>query len=202
MSRPPPAPVPVVPAAPVTSVRASLSPRRFALYILFASMTMLFGAVLVGFVFTRLQNPVWRTPEMAALPTGLWLSTAVLIGVSISFQAALAAARKNRSETLNRRLLLGTVLVAGFLGAQVQNWAIIHRGELLSPIRTLYPSTFYMLTGIHHKKLRGMSNAAALVRHLAGVTKGAAMCPACLAATAALAAKALAAGGFAAVAVK
>ena len=149
MSRPPPAPVPVVPAAPVTSVRASLSPRRFALYILFASMTMLFGAVLVGFVFTRLQNPVWRTPEMAALPTGLWLSTAVLIGVSISFQAALAAARKNRSETLNRRLLLGTVLVAGFLGAQVQNWAIIHRGELLSPIRTLYPSTFYMLTGIH-----------------------------------------------------
>ena len=134
---------------PPTSNSNELTPRRMALYVLFGSMTMLFGAILVGFFFTRVQNAIWQTPEMAALPRGLWLSTLLLIAVSTAFQGALNAARKNRLEALNRRLLLGTAAVIAFLAAQVQNWMVIHKGELASPVRTLYPSTFYMLTGIH-----------------------------------------------------
>lgn len=134
---------------PPTSNSSELTPRRMALYILFGSMTMLFGAILIGFFFTRVQNAIWQTPEMAALPRGLWLSTALLIAVSTAFQGALNAARKNHLEALNRRLMLGTAAVIAFLTAQVQNWMVIHKGELASPVRTLYPSTFYMLTGIH-----------------------------------------------------
>ncbi len=127
----------------------SLSPRRMGLYILFGSMTMLFGAVLVGFFFTRAQNAVWITPEMPALPRGLWFSTLLLIGVSASFQSALTMARSNRTDALRRRLFLGTALVVAFLLAQVLNWRVIHAAELLSSVRTLYPSTFYLLTGVH-----------------------------------------------------
>jgi cytochrome c oxidase subunit 3 len=110
---------------------------------------MLFAASIVGYLATRSANLIWRTPEMAELPKGLWLSTAVLLATSLALESARKALRHNRQQALLRRLWLSVACIAVFLLVQVQNWAVMHQGELAAPIRTLYPYTFYLLTGLH-----------------------------------------------------
>ncbi|MFZ5891357.1 MAG: cytochrome c oxidase subunit 3 [Myxococcota bacterium] len=135
--------------------RAGLSPARLGLYVLFASLTMLFGAAVVGFLITRAQNPVWRTPEMPRLPNGLWVSSVLVLGISAAFQSALVAVRKNQPATLVRRLWIGASLAALFLFAQLQNWLFMERALSGIAVRTLYPYTFYVLTGLHAAHVLG-----------------------------------------------
>ena len=81
-----------------------LSAASLALSILMASMTMLFGASIVGYLITRAQNPVWRTEGMPDLPLGLLASTACIGVVSYAFAKAVAAVRRNHFEQLERWL--------------------------------------------------------------------------------------------------
>jgi cytochrome c oxidase subunit 3 len=113
-----------------------------------ASMTMLFGASLIGYLVTRFQNPVWRA-GMPGLPNGLWASTALLAVVSFALWRAVAAAKRNRFEALEGFLWLSGAAALGFLVMQVQNWHVMMRAEALASAKTLYAFTFFMLTGLH-----------------------------------------------------
>jgi heme/copper-type cytochrome/quinol oxidase subunit 3 len=113
-----------------------------------ASMTMLFGASLVGYLVTRFQNPVWRA-GMPGLPSGLWVSTGLLVIVSLAFSRAIAATRRNRFEALEGFLWLAGAAALGFLVMQAQNWHVMMRAEAAASARTLYAFTFFMLTGLH-----------------------------------------------------
>lgn len=129
--------------------RAGLSPRQLGVYVLFASLSVLFAALLVAYFITRSQSPLWRTADMPKLPFGLWLSTLLVLSISSTFQSALFAVRKNHPTALVQRLWLGTGLIALFLFVQLQNWLAMYRGMFSAPVRSLYPYTFYMLTGLH-----------------------------------------------------
>lgn len=142
---------------------AGLSPRRLGTYVLFASLSVLFAACLVAYFVTRAQSPLWRTADMPRLPGGLWLSTLLIFCISAAFQSALVAVRKNHPAALVQRLWLGTGLVALFLSAQIQNWLAMYRGMLASAVRSLYPYTFYMLTGLHAAHVVGGLVPIALV---------------------------------------
>ncbi len=126
-----------------------MSPRSLALGVLMGSMTMLFGASLVGYLITRAQNPVWRTADMPALPRGLLLSTLIIVLVSAAFQRAVSAARRNNFEALERWLWLACAGGVAFLLAQVVNWRAMMTVQGSVAVRTLYAFTFYMLTGLH-----------------------------------------------------
>ena len=141
--------VPPAPTGSTRPARSGLSVHRLGLYVLFASLTVLFVAAVVAFLITRTQSPVWRTPEMPRLPHGLWLSTGLVIAISASFQSALHAVRKNQVAALVTRLGIGTGVAALFLFAQLQNWLYMHNALAGVAIRTLYPYTFYVLTGLH-----------------------------------------------------
>lgn len=132
-----------------TASRERLSARRLGVYLLFASLSVLFIASLVAYFVTRAQSPLWRTHDMPRLPVGLWLSTLSILGISAVFQSALGAVRKNHPSALVQRLWLGGALVLMFLFVQLQNWLVMYRGLLDAPARSLYPYTFYMLTGLH-----------------------------------------------------
>jgi heme/copper-type cytochrome/quinol oxidase subunit 3 len=132
-------------------------------YVLFASLSVLFAASLVAYFVTRAQSPLWRTEDLPRLPLGLWLSTLLIFGISSAFQSALGAARKNHPAALMQRLWLGTALVALFLFAQVQNWLAMYHGLFGAPVRSLYPYTFYMLTGLHAAHVVGGFVPVALV---------------------------------------
>src|SRR5262245_13487760 len=111
------------PEPPANSSRIGrMSLAQLGLFVLFGSMSVLFGASRGGYLVTRAQNPVWRTPEMPPLPLGLLLSTAVIAVLSIFMHRAVRAARENRNEGLQRELQLAFLFAAAFLVCQSANW--------------------------------------------------------------------------------
>ena len=131
------------------SALGRFSARRLGLYVFLASLSALFAASIVAYLVTRTQNSAWRTAEMPDLPRWLWISTALIVGISATLQSALAAVRKNLLDALRRRLGLGTLMIVLFLVAQGENWLTMHHGTVDVSVRTLYPYTFYLLTGLH-----------------------------------------------------
>ncbi len=132
-----------------------MSPRSLALSVLMGSMTMLFGASVVGYLITRAQNPVWKTAEMPALPRGLWFSTLLIIVVSVAFQRTVSATRRNHLEALERWLWTAAVGAVAFLLMQILNWRTMMNVHGPESVRTLYAFTFYMLTGLHAAHVLG-----------------------------------------------
>src|SRR5215813_886418 len=86
------------------------------------SMSVLFTASIVAYVWTRVLNPVWKTPQMPELPLGLFASTAMIVGLSVSMHRAVSDVRKNKDESLQRDLWLALAFGMGFLLAQCMNW--------------------------------------------------------------------------------
>jgi cytochrome c oxidase subunit 3 len=125
------------------------SNKQLAVYVLFGTLSMLFGASIVGYLITRAQNPVWRTAAMPPLPLGLWGSSALIVALSFAMHRALAAVRQNRFEALVRTLGLAFLLAVAFVLGQSLNWRSMYAGQRLIDERTLYGFTFYMLTGLH-----------------------------------------------------
>ncbi len=117
--------------------------------VLFGSISMLFGASIVGYLITRSQNDIWRTATMPGLPLGLFASTAILAGLSLAMHRALRAVRENRFERLQWALTLALFFGVAFVLAQALNWRAMYAATTATDARTLYGFTFYMLTGLH-----------------------------------------------------
>jgi len=132
-----------------------ISPKQLAMLVLFGSITMLFGASIVGYLITRSQNDIWRTAAMPGLPVGLLASTALLIALSVSMHVALRAVRENRFEQLQRGLMLALFFGVSFVLAQALNWRAMFTVTTATEARTLYGFTFYMLTGLHGLHILG-----------------------------------------------
>lgn len=126
-----------------------VSPAQLAMFVALGSLTVLFGATLVAYLVTRTQNEIWRTAEMPPLPSGLFASSALLLGVSASMRWATRSVAKNAFTSLERALWLTGGLATLFLLAQVQNWRTMAAVALPENTRTLYAFTFYMLTALH-----------------------------------------------------
>lgn len=128
---------------------ARISMRQFGVLILLVSMSILFTATLTAYVWTRIVNPVWKTPEMPELPLGLFASTAMIAGMSGSMHMAMRDVRQNKNESLLRDLWLALAFGIAFMLGQALNWRTMAPG-LNAPVpHPLYPFTFYMLTGVH-----------------------------------------------------
>jgi len=127
----------------------ALSTRRLGLYVLFASLSVLFAASVIGYLITRAAAAEWRPAGMPGLPAGLWVSGVLVIGLSAVLETALKAVRKNQSRALSRRLWAALCLAVLFLAAQTSNWWEMHSSVASIEVRTLFPYTFYLLTGLH-----------------------------------------------------
>jgi cytochrome c oxidase subunit 3 len=117
--------------------------------VLFGSISMLFGASIVGYLITRSQNDIWKTASMPGLPVGLLGSTLLLAGLSFAMHRALGAVRENRFEQLQRSLMLALAFAVAFVLGQGLNWRAMYGATTATDARTLYGFTFYMLTGLH-----------------------------------------------------
>ncbi len=126
-----------------------MSNAQLLLYVLLASLTMLFASSIVAFVYTRLANPVWRTPEMPRLPTGLAACTLFLLMVSGGMEWARSAMKRNQFSAVKRAITLTAAASLAFLVSQAANFNQIAAASDVSGPRTLYAFTFYMLTGLH-----------------------------------------------------
>lgn len=119
------------------------------------SLGMLFAASLVGFAVVRWQlgqRSLWPA-DLPPLPSGLLLSTLILIASSVTMQWALNGIRAGRGERLRSGLLLTMLLGIGFLLMQMRCWLV-----WLAPISQQWSqadefrfalTSFYVLTGLH-----------------------------------------------------
>jgi cytochrome c oxidase subunit III len=137
----PPRPAPGVP--PAGSPTGNL-----IMALLLASLTMGFGAVFAFYLIMRHRAPAWPPAGTPALPTGLWLSTALLLASSMTLAWATRALRDNRLVAFQTGLRATLALAAAFLVSQGVNWTFATRAGL-PPGRNMYAVTFYLLSGIH-----------------------------------------------------
>jgi cytochrome c oxidase subunit 3 len=132
-----------------TSSIGRVSLRQFGLVVLMASMSVLFTATIIAYVWTRVVNPVWKTPDMPELPLGLFASTAMIAGMSGAMHRAVSDVKSNRTDSLLRDLWLALAFGVAFIVGQVMNWRTMAPGLYANVPHPLYPFTFYMLTGLH-----------------------------------------------------
>lgn len=122
--------------------------RRMGMWLLLASLGMLFGATLVGYLVLRMRAEQWPPPGTPPLPGGLWVSTGLLIVLSLALVMAGRAARAGRQPVLNRMLGVSSLLAVAFLLAQISNWMRMAANSVL-PDESLFVWFFYLLTILH-----------------------------------------------------
>ena len=95
---------------------------RMGMWLLIASLGMLFGAALVGYLVVRMRADEWPPPGSQGLPAGIWISTVLLIILSILLVLVERGLRAGKVIE-PARLLTASVLVAlAFLGSQTASW--------------------------------------------------------------------------------
>jgi heme/copper-type cytochrome/quinol oxidase subunit 3 len=118
------------------------------MWLLLASLGMLFGASLVGFLVLRLRAEQWPPAGTPPLPGGLWVSTGLLIVLSLALVMAVRAARAGQTSVLDRMLGVSVLLAVAFLVAQISNWMRMAAHSVL-PDQSLFVWFFYLLTILH-----------------------------------------------------
>lgn len=122
---------------------------KFGMLLFFASLSMLFGALLVGLFVLRQRDGFWRSSDMAGLPWELWVSTALLAFGSYQLWRAQRAAIVNEREALFGAVRLATFALLFFLVAQASGWVEMTLAGLPLHTQNLYSFSFYSLTALH-----------------------------------------------------
>ena len=125
-----------------------VSAGRLGMRLLVASLSMLFGATVMGYLVIRSRASVWPPPGVPALPAGLLLSTLLLLACSGAIFIGSDGIRRGQERTLRVGLLVALVLAVAFLASQTVCWFWLVARSFT--IRTnLYGFLFYLLTGLH-----------------------------------------------------
>jgi cytochrome c oxidase subunit 3 len=122
----------------------------FGLSVLLAALGVLFLGSLVA-VWWLHDDPAMWPNGLPALPQGLWLSTALLVALSVAMHRKLL------------RVAFGLSLM--FLAAQAWNWTAM-LADLPKDVQSLYTFHFYMLTLLHAVHVLG-----GVIWHIVGLAK-------------------------------
>ena len=130
------------------SAARPLAAREFAFGFVLLGVTTIFAVFLAAFLMLRRQSETWPPPGAPEPPTGLWMSTALVLASSIALFAAARGVRRRNAALLRRGLAVATALAVLFLVSQGFLWS-----ELLRSGHTAasdaYGAVFYSLTGLH-----------------------------------------------------
>jgi heme/copper-type cytochrome/quinol oxidase subunit 3 len=88
------------------------------LWLFLAALTMLFGASLLAYLIIRLGSAQRAPANAVQLPWELWISTAMVIGVSVSLWRALEMVQREKQAPFRRWLTAALLLGAGFIAVQ------------------------------------------------------------------------------------
>jgi cytochrome c oxidase subunit III len=124
---------------------------RLGLLIACGSILAFFAALVVAFYWRSRTPPFWAP---ITLPHTLWLSTAIILMSSVTFETARRAYRRGLHPAAARLLVVTACLGAAFLASQLAAWrSLVQRGYYLA--QNPYSSFFYMFTGLHAAHLVG-----------------------------------------------
>ena len=120
----------------------------FGMVLFLVSLGMLFGASLIGYGAVRLRAASWPPPGTPNLPSGLWISTLIILYSSVTIQWALRSARRGAQVSLRKSLLWTSLLGFAFLVCQIVSWMSLVAARVTIQ-SNLYAFTYYILTGLH-----------------------------------------------------
>jgi cytochrome c oxidase subunit 3 len=131
---------------------------RIAIWLALVSITMLFLALTSAYIFNRANtHPI-------VMPRVLWLSTALIIGSSLTIELARRSLRLRREGGFKLWLAVTMALGLGFLGAQITAWQyLVESGFYINRnfyngqayVRNFHSSYAYIFTGLHGVHLLG-----------------------------------------------
>jgi cytochrome c oxidase subunit III len=113
---------------------------------------MTFGGLIAAYIVLKTNGAAeWRT---FALPSQVWVSTALLVFSSITFHFSRGAIDRQDQRAAKKWLLATTFLGAAFVSSQFLVWmALAGRGLYLSG--NPYAGFFYILTAVHAVHVAG-----------------------------------------------
>ncbi len=133
------------PSADERAVQASSGP-VLGMVVFVASEAMFFATFFGAYFTLYAVNPVWPPPGVPRLrPELASVLTVVLVSSSVVLQLGVRAIRRDRVRSLVVSLA-GTILLgACFLGLQLYDYSLLGFG-----VRDgIFPSLFYVMTGLH-----------------------------------------------------
>lgn len=118
--------------------------------ILLGSLAMLFGATLIGYVWTRWGKEDWDGYKIEGFEFGLGLSTAAIVLVSLFMHLGLVSIQKGKYQALTRYMILAGLAAAAFLVCQIINWRhLIGFYGGIDKAQDLSAFLFYGMTFLH-----------------------------------------------------
>jgi cytochrome c oxidase subunit 3 len=124
------------------------------LLLFLASLAMGFGALIAAFFILWRDADEWPPADTPPLPTGLWLSTALIIASSGTMHLAVRSGLRDRPAAVARWMSVTLLLAVLFLVSQALNWGLAVAAQM-PPQRSLYAALFYLFTGLHAAHIVG-----------------------------------------------
>ena len=123
---------------------------KIGLFLLLISLTMLFFAFSLGYVFTRTQSGA----EGVYLPPIFILNSFILLASSWAMHRANQAYKRDDTEGYQRALTLTMMLTIFFMGAQVVGW-FYFREQLIGENIGNGVNYLYAISGLHFAHIVG-----------------------------------------------
>ncbi len=124
---------------------------RVGLLAICISITVFFGSLVIAYYWRSIRPPFWAPIR---LPGTLWISTALILASSVTFEAGRRMFRRGSWRLASRFFIATACLGAGFLSAQITAWReLVEQGAFLS--QNPHSSFFYLFTGLHAAHLVG-----------------------------------------------
>ena len=141
------------------------SSTRLGMLLFLASLTMFFGASIVAYLVIRLDSPLAPPPGHLILPSGLWVSTLLLLLTGWAIHVADRRARHRAGDSLRWWLSLGLGSGVAFVAVQAPcllELLRVHRVALAQQGGAIYGLTFALVVIHALHVLGGMVPLAAL----------------------------------------
>jgi len=132
------------------NLRNRIHPQLFALYVSFASIMMMFGALTSAYIVKHAQGDWLEYP----MPTYFYVSTVVLLLSSFTLHYSYHSFTKNRETKYKAFLVLSFILGLAFIVLQSQGWtSLFSIGVDLKA--NVSGSFLYLITGLHALHILG-----------------------------------------------
>lgn len=119
---------------------------KILMWFLLIVVVMTFGGLISAYVVISTNNALEWQPF--SLPIQVWISTAIILGSSITYHFAQSSLRAEQNNKAKKWFLITTVLGGIFVSSQLLVWLeLVNRGLYMSG--NPYAGFFYLLTAIH-----------------------------------------------------
>jgi cytochrome c oxidase subunit 3 len=141
----------VLPSSLEDPTKAPPGAFRILIWTTCASISAFFAALMIAYIWRAGTGPYWQP---VVFPPVLWLSTALIVISSGTFEMARRLFRRGQWRLASRLLLATATLGMVFLAAQLFAWReLVKQGAYM--MENPHGAFFYLFTGLHAAHLLG-----------------------------------------------